>query len=203
MTRGIAAKLATPLILVSALLASCSSTPEAGPSLDSASIKAKAEAFREQGRSFLADLFRDGIVDADDYDAAFAEYRACMTSRGYDFSAPIVSPADGLRYIASFESEGKTEEQLSLDGEECASDLAEVEAMYTATTEQVMAPELRTKIISCLVDRGLEIDATARNYPEMVGSGGQAEDWHQGLSDCLGSARHELYPDLPYLPVGF
>lgn len=162
-----------------------------------------AEAFREEGRDHLADIFQDGVVNADDYESAFETFSSCLTSRGYEVAQPVLNPADGLRYIASFRADGKREAELERDRQECGADFSEVEAMYTATNEQTMDAELRATLITCMAERDLEVDSEARNYPEIVQSGSQSDVWHIGVAECLGEAREKLYPDLPHLPVGF
>lgn len=183
----------------------CASTDgtESASQFDSAAIKQKASAFRAEGRDFLADRFDDGVVDAADYKLTFESFENCMTSRGYQLTPPVISPADGLRLISNITSTGKSDAELQRDRDECTGDLVEVEAMYTTTAEQVMDAELRSSLLSCIQDAGLKVAPQARNYPEMVESGDQSQEWHVGFGNCLGAARQSLYPDLAFLPVGY
>lgn len=205
MNRARAITFAIPAGLVVILATGCSSASQSapGPVLDSAAIKARADIFREEGRDVLAEMFADGAVDSGDYQVAFDAFRECMISRGYEAPSPALSPADGLRYIVDVRADGKSEAEAAKDQEECRTDLGEVEAMYSATNEQVMAPELRSSLVHCMNETDLVIAADARNYPEMVESSDQSQQWHEGFGACLGSAREALYPDLPYLVVGY
>lgn len=192
------------MICLVGLLSGCSTgSKDELHSFDSASIKAKGDAFRADGREQLAVLFDDGVVDATDYELTFNAYLSCLQSRGYETSDPVLNPADGLRFILWYQSEGKSEAEQLKDEEDCGDDLREVEAMYSATAVQVMDAELRAGVIGCMQETGLEIDLEARNYPEFVQSSDQSGEWHQGFATCLGEVGQHLYPDLPYLPVGY
>lgn len=168
-------------------------------------IKERSEQFRIAGRTELADMFSDGVVDADDYDTSFKTFSACVISRGFTITDPVLNPGDGLRYIYELDIVGRDPDVVAKDQTECSADFLEVEGMYTATTPQIMDESLRLAVIKCMQTQDLPIDSEAKSYPQIIQSAGDAAtgQWLTSIGTCIGDAGSKPFPELPYIPVGF
>lgn len=145
------------------------------------------------------------VLDASDYEQAFRNFSQCFTGRGHTVSDPVLNPADNLTYIYTLDTVGLDPSVVTQDQNECSADFLEVEAMYTATTPQVMDEPLRLAIIECMQAQDLPIDPDAKNYPDFITLAGDSADteWRISFGSCLSQAGAQLYPDLESIPVGF
>lgn len=194
------------LLVIGASLAACATSEAPPQQFDSASISAMADRFRADGRDDLAAMFADGSVDASDYESAFKGFSTCMQERGYSISEPSISPADNIRFIFSVDGAGKDPAVMDTDQMECSADLREVEAMYAATATQRMDPPLQAAMVGCLDEKGLEPPSDAQNYQQFLEAAGGSKattEWRVTFSGCLSEVGQQLYPNLPYLPVGY
>ena len=191
---------ALPLLTVAALLAGCSAPePPTGREL----VLALAAQAQEQGHPAQYELMKDGVVDLRDYDSAYRQLRACMEEGGVVVTDPVVSPADGLRYIFEFDANGLAPAVVDELQRECELLYwVPVNAAYTDTNPAVMAEALRLAALECLEGAGFEVTGDERNFPEMVGDPeADAGEQREAAAGCVFDAAHELYPDLPNLTL--
>ncbi|MCU1441310.1 MAG: hypothetical protein JWP85_2307 [Rhodoglobus sp.] len=183
-----------------ALLAGCSAPePPTGREL----VLALAAEAQEQGHPAQYELMKDGVVDLEDYDTAYRQLRACLEAGGMTVTDPIISPADGLRYIFEYDANGLAPQTVDEVQGECEAQFwVPVNAAYADTNPAVMEEALRTASLECLEQAGFDMTGEERNFPEMVGDpdvdGG---DQREAAADCVFTAAHELYPELPNLTL--
>jgi hypothetical protein len=183
-----------------ALLAGCSA-PE--PPTSRELVLALAAEAQEQGHPAQHELMKDGVVDLEDYDTAYRQLRACMEEGGIAVTDPIVSPADGLRYIFEFDANGLAPEAVDEVQGECEARFwVPINAAYGDTNPAVMDEALRAASLECLEHAGFDMTGEERNFPDMAGDP-QADDGEQreAAADCVFAAAHELYPELPNLTL--
>jgi hypothetical protein len=183
-----------------ALLAGCSAPePPTGREL----VLALAAEAQEQGHPAQYELMKDGVVDLEDYDAAYRQFRACLEEGGIIVTDPIVSPADGLRYIFELDANGLAPEAVDdVQGECEARFWVPINAAYGDTNPAVMEEALRAASLECLEQAGFDMTGKERNFPEMVGDpDGDGGEQREAAADCVFEAAHELYPELPNLTL--
>lgn len=183
------------------LLAGCAAEPPVQD--DRALVLALAEVERDAGHEEQAALLEDGVASAEDYDEAFRLMRGCMEEGGVTLTEPVVSPADGLRYIWDFDANGLAPEAIDELQLECESVYwTSVSAAYPDTHAHVMDEPLRLAAIECLRAEGYELSGEERNFVELAGDpeadGGVRRE---AAADCVFREAHELYPELPSLSL--
>jgi hypothetical protein len=159
-------------------------------------LTAAADA-KQQGYDEQYELLADGQVDSDDYDIAYRLFRECLTEQGVLVGDPVVSPADGLRYVFEIDANGLApsvvdEVQLACENEFWLP----TSVLYVDTNEQVMDEPLRTAAIDCLLEQGYELDGDESNFPEMIGDPDIDGEQREAAATCVFDAAHELYPEL-------
>jgi hypothetical protein len=183
-----------------ALLAGCSA-PE--PPTERELVLALAAESQEQGHPAQYELMKDGVVDLEDYDTAYRQLRACMEEGGMLVTDPIVSPADGLRYIFEFDANGLAPEVVDEVQRDCEAQYwTPLNAAYGDTNPAVMEESLRRASLECLEQAGYDMTGEEQNFAEMVGDPTADEgEQREAAADCVFEAARKLYPDLPNLTL--
>lgn len=158
---------------------------------------------KELGHDAQYELMKDGIVDREDNDAAFRLLRTCMEDGGLRVSDPVISPADGLRYIFEVQANGLAPEAVDEVQQSCQEEFwISVSSAYADTNPHVMAEPLRLAAIACLIEDGYAMSGDERNFAEMAGDAASDDGaQREAAADCVFAAAHELYPELPSLSL--
>jgi len=161
-------------------------------------VLALAEEALDRGQVEQYDLMKDGEIDREDNDAAFRLMRACMSDGGVELTDPVVSPADGLRYIYDLLPNGLSSSAVDTLQQRCNDQYwTTISSAYADTNPHVMDEALREAAIACLEDHDYTMTGDESNFKEMVGDpdsddGTQREQ----AAACVFDAAHELFPDL-------
>jgi hypothetical protein len=187
-------------VTATALLAGCA-TPGEAPGRELVVVLAREALDRGQVEQY--ELMKDGEVDREDNDAAFRLMRSCMSDGGVELTDPVVSPADGLRYIYDLVPNGLAPKAIDALQRRCEEQYwTTISSAYADTNPHVMDEALREAALACLDDHGYEMTGDESNFKEMVGDpdsdNGKQRDQ---AAACIFDAAHELFPDLPSLSL--
>ncbi|MEV8241962.1 hypothetical protein AB0O90_17085 [Microbacterium testaceum] len=187
------------------LLAGCSSAPApeiaTGPEL----VKQLAQQAREAGYEESASRLEDGVIDKNEYDAAFGDMRSCFEGLGMTLEDVSINRGDGIRYIYRVEGSGFSQNTIE-DADAACTDryFSHVDSAYIATTPPKMDEPLRVATIECMRSAGYDMSGSEATFADIAVSpdadGGRR---YKTADSCATEAVLSLYPDEPGIVLSF
>lgn len=201
--QGLRKLAATTFLLVSVGLLSTGCAGGVDDPYSSESVSQASEQHKKDGRTEVAEALADGEVTADEYDDAYWNLRKCLEDRGYAVTDAVTSPLTGSTFEFVYNDNGRSKEAAYADYEECENTYwTPVAEVYSATAPSVIEQDLKLAIVDCLELQGETVNADARSFSDLIGSGA-SEDLRDKASTCAQESAFRLYPDLPSLAVAF
>ncbi|MFE0254793.1 hypothetical protein [Streptomyces sp. NPDC059010] len=184
--RALLLRLAAALTLaaaVSAAMVSCSPTADPG---DQGTVKADARSAQEWALA-------DGVVTPAEYRNAVDRFISCVRKAGYEVSAPLRSPVDGLTLLYEITPSGSPDVYNSAVEECNLSHISDIEPAFVEARPQVMDEELRRAVSACLKASGVPVTGKERNFPDFKEVA--AED--AMAVQCVSDSARKMFPELP------
>ena len=196
---------AAGFVLACAACSSNAQTGSGGEALTSDAVKQISHTARQAGHVEQADALKDGRVTASEYRAAFERMRACVVDKGYEVSAPVVSPVTNTNFEFLFDSNGRDQQTAQIEETECeAKYWNDVSAVYIDTAPQQMSARLRQAIVDCLAGKGFRTPGGASTLPQIAGTDPERDDKRRmATMTCANKQVARLYPDLPTITLTF
>jgi hypothetical protein len=205
---GPARNVITVAILMTVVsISGCAQAPgvQGGKVLSSEDIKGVAQRERDAGHIETADLMANGAVDKAAYDKAFNNLQNCMLRSGYDVSAPVLNPGDGISYVFTYLAQGRDPVAMDKVSLECERRYWQaVSATYVNTNEQTMEEPVRAAAQKCMAEAGFQIADDVRNAKAMAGDplkdqGAQ----RKAATTCIVVSIYELHPEIKAVGIGW
>ena len=192
------------VVAASLLLVACASPQQGGDinPLDPDSVSQMSADLEDQGYAEQAKALADGVVDADEYDAAYELLRQCVEEKGYGVSDAIVSPLNGTTYEFVYQDNGRKVEEAIADYESCEAQYwYPTSFIYSDTAPQEITEPLKEAIIACMEREGISAESDASSYTELVGGIDASQETLEIGASCAQESAYELYPELKTLAV--
>lgn len=202
-TGGKMRRLGILVVLPTALMLSACGGGDSSDSstLTESQIQRLAGEAEEAGYLDQASILEDGIVTAEEYEAAVDSYVDCVAEYGYTVSERVVSPVDSLSLEYATDTAGFNPDEAQSNIQSCSEGhISYVERGYLGSHEARMDGPLLLALDSCVSEHGVRTtgdEATARDFFELDGMDPGL------LAMCISNAADELYPDLPSISVSF
>ena len=189
-------------VLALGTLAGCDATPEATTSDSFAftTVENARQYAHDKGYDDAAKILDDGVVSADEYRAANADYQLCLEAQGYVFHNVMIDPVGGLQFIFENDFTGSEANADVKAIDRCQDQYDPVEQSYTLSQPQRMDPQLLETVKRCLDGRAYKYDPESTNLKTLAGSNGGIPI---PVSDCVTREAETLFPHLPALILGY
>lgn len=181
-------------------LASCTDGGEISES-EVLSLEQLSKSAKEDGYDWQASLLEDGDITLDEFDEAYRKTFDCLEAGGLVVSDLQRNVADGFRweYVIEFGNvpEGEALELSSKCEDEFTREL-QTAMSYWGDWETPQA--VLGLVKDCVESRGVEVDASARNYVELYESVADLGVSRGAVLTCLNKAVGDIYGPLD---IGF
>lgn len=176
-----------------------------GPSTDATELTprevvlAAADEAKKQGLDFQYRAMEDGVVDSEDYDAAYKALASCYATSGLGIDPPVLNPVDGLTYIFDLRANGLAPEKVDEVQSMCLAEYwVPINGIFLSTNTQRMDEVLRTSSIDCMREEGFQLSGEELTFSELVGEPDATDRTQYNTArDCVVKLAHELFPEIP------
>lgn len=149
------------------------------------------------------ELLAGDRIGPDEYQKAEASYSKCVRDTGATLSEQILNPLDNRRFLAIITPGPGGEDASTVDSKCQIQEISYVEVEYLKQNPPFIDPVLLQAIFHRLDQEKISYTGQEKSYGDFFPVGADTDARHNEVDRIIQDTTMELYPNLPYVAMGY